>query len=364
MIQRFVSLILLVASANGFVSTPNAPIHKDDYRHDLHRGQSTLSMAALSSLPSGISPFESSREKASQNLGGKLRELSQKALKSAMKDGKTKLEIEFPPLLFKGKTQFDDFDNVQELDLNRDWCVEFLVMLKTSVSPPVWFLLPDTKECELCKAEWTGQSYRKAAQFSTIEAVTSHYSSSSDDGGGGEDYDKPWGATFASGMQKMMGGGGLLGDASSLDPLEGTASLHLVCQPGNGGPVEDWVNVEKLYLGAGGDVPTLVVNGALDKVRDGYYAGFFFPKLAATVDRFYKKFDSILYLKPLSDKGVYGWLYRVYPEDWQVVLQTVQTNAKGKQTVIDKVVYSSPQRPTYAVAIQKLLEGAREAASR
>ena len=62
------------------------------------------------------------------------------------------------------------------------------------------------------------------------------------------------------------------------------------------------------------DTVMVIVNGALDKVRDGYYPGIFFPKLAATVDRFYKKFESVFYLKPISDKGVYGWLYRVYPE--------------------------------------------------
>lgn len=33
------------------------------------------------------------------------------------------LEVEFPPLLGgeKSKSQFDDFDNIQELDRNKDW---------------------------------------------------------------------------------------------------------------------------------------------------------------------------------------------------------------------------------------------------
>ena len=67
----------------------------------------------------------------------------------------------------------------------------------------------------------------------------------------------------------------------------------------------------------------VIVNGALDKVRDGYYPAVFFPKLAATVDRFYKRFDSAFYLKPITDKGIYGWLFRVYGEPWQIYLQTV-----------------------------------------
>jgi len=58
----------------------------------------------------------------------------------------------------------------------------------------------------------------------------------------------------------------------------------------------------------------VIINGALDKLRGGYYPAVFFPKLAASVDRFFKKFESVFYLKPLCDKGAYGWLYRVYPE--------------------------------------------------
>ena len=89
--------------------------------------------------------------------------------------------------------------------------------------------------------------------------------------------------------------------------------MNLVIQPGNGGPVEDWINCEKIS-DASPETVMVIVNGALDKVRDGYYPGVFFPKLATTVDRFYKNFESAFYLKPISDKGVYGWLYRVYPE--------------------------------------------------
>jgi hypothetical protein len=49
-------------------------------------------------------------------------------------------------------------------------------------------------------------------------------------------------------MTSILGGSngdaGLLGYQSTLDPLdEVDATLHLVCQPRNGGPVEDWINV-------------------------------------------------------------------------------------------------------------------------
>lgn len=321
---------------------------------------STILRASLSPLPKDISPFEKSSSKY-RDVQGEFRKTAQVALCQAIQDGQTQLELEFPPLLggAKSKSQFDDFDNVQELNQNRDWCIELLPKLNNEVSP-IWFILPDLKEVELAKEEWAGQRYRQAASWSSIEAVADHYSEG--------DFAKPWGATLALGMNSLLGGdkgdAGLLGDQNSLDPLllEGTAAppaLHLVCQPGNGGPVEDWVNVKAIHVNAGGKIPTCIVNGALDKVRDGYYAGFIFPKLAKTFD-FYKQFESVFFLKPISDKGLYGWLYRVYPEPWQVYLQTPYK--KNDQVLVqDKVALVSDKRPSYAECVQALLSAATEA---
>ena len=325
--------------------------------------------ARLSPLPPNISPFEKSEAK-SRDITGDFRKIALSALQQALKDGKKELEIEFPPLL-ESKSQFDDFDNIQELNKNRDWCIEWLPTLSNTFgsSGPVWFVLPDTKEVELAKQEWTGQRYRQAAVFTSIEAVTQFYSSSpgssSTKDGSDQNYSKPWGATFAAGMSQLLGGGsgdsGLLGNLNSLDELTEASnpSLHLVCQPGNGGPVEDWINVKKFHMDmAKSSTPTCIVNGALDKVRDGYYNGFIFPALAKTFD-FYKSFESILYLKPVSDKGVYGWLYRVYPEPWQVVLQTPYEKG-GRVMVQDTVALVSNKRPTYTEAVQALLKEAQK----
>ncbi|KAG7369984.1 DUF1995 domain containing protein [Nitzschia inconspicua] len=316
----------------------------------------------LTSLPKGISPFEKSK----RDVPKELRTLAQAALLQGLNDRKTRLEIEFPPLLGgdNAKSQFDDFDNVQELNKNRDWCIELLPSLKSSLETNkdnIWLVLPDLKEVELAKNEWTGKRYQDAGSFTSIEAVTKHYAS--DDAQ--QEYSKPWGATFASFANQLMnggggddpsesGGGGLLGDARALDPLQGTCNLHLVCQPGNGGPVEDWINVKAFHDAAGDGVPTCIVNGALDKVRDGYYAAFIFPKLAKTFD-FYKSFEPMLFLKPISDKGVYGWTFRVYPEPWQVVLQTPVRDAKDQLIIEETVALVSSSRPTYQEALQSLL---------
>jgi hypothetical protein len=180
-----------------------------------------------SDLPRGISPFEKSEAK-NLDLSSDFRRRATEALIQARKDGKDLLEIEFPPLLFRGKTQFDDFDNVQELNLNRDWCIEWLPTLSSSVVPSssrgVWMILPDLKECELAKQEWKGGRYLNAARFTTIEVATRHYT-------GDSNYRKPWGATFATTMSQLLSGGssnGFLGDSRTLDPLDGNPEIHLL----------------------------------------------------------------------------------------------------------------------------------------
>jgi len=135
-----------------------------------------------------------------------------------------------------------------------------------------------------------------------------------------------------------------------------------VCQPGNGGPVEDWINVKKFHekaaaAGTGPATPTIVVNGALDKVRDGYYAPFIFPALAKTFD-FYRSFEPLVFLKPVSDKGLYGWLFKVYGEPWQVYLQVPATVTKGSNTAIeveDVLALESETRPSYQQCVGALL---------
>jgi hypothetical protein len=327
-----------------------------------------------SSLPPGLSPFEKSVAK-SLDVQGSFRKLAAPAFEQAIRDGATRLELEFPPLIGGdlSKTNFDDFDNVQELNANSDFCAQFLPTLagsgagsSTGSKRDIWFVLPDDKECELAKTEWTGQRFRKAAKFTSIRAATCATA-------GTNEFALAWGSSIASTFDKLKGGDGILADSSTLDDLTDAAAtttttterLHLVCQPGSGGPVEDWINVEKLHNAASSiladkTVVTCVVNGALDKVRDGYYAAVFFPALAATVP-FYKQFQSVLFLKPVSDKGMYGWLYRVYPEPWQVILQTARPVQKGDETVMtveNTVALVSESRPSYQEAVQAMLTAA------
>lgn len=262
----------------------------------------------------------------------------------------------------QSKSQFDDFDNIQELDKNKDWTMLLAPMFlgdKEYQKGKTWLIFPDLKECELAKKEWAGKRYQEAT-FTTIEAVTNFVSGASSEGAS---YDAPWGSSLISGLSKALGGvngdAGLLGDQSSLDPLidgqNSPAALWLVIQPGNGGPVEDWVNCEKMH-NMQKETSFIIINGALDKVRGGFYPAIFFPKLAATVDRFYNKFESVFYVKPFSDKGVYGWLYRVYPEPWQVIYENVRPGKDGNAEVEYVTVAVLDKRPSYADVVKMLVE--------
>lgn len=290
----------------------------------------------------------------SLDIQGRFRQLASAALMRAVQDGIKKLEIDFPPFVGgdQSKTQFDDYDNLQELNANRDFCAQLAPLLSLK-QQALWLVLPDDKETELAVREWGGQRYRKAARFTSIRAACTAVA-------GEQATKKAWGSNFASSVNKLTGGDGILADSSCLDSLDVSVDrFHLVCQPGNGGPVEDWINVELLHK-ADPSQTTCVVNGALDKVRDGYYPSLFFPALAATVP-FYKSFESVFFLKPISDKGVYGWLYRVYPEPWQVILQSAQPVQRGGQqvmTVQERVALVSQKRPPYAQVVQALLSEA------
>ncbi len=76
----------------------------------------------LSPIPKGISPFEKSLSK-NIDIQGEFRKRAKGAIDAAIANDVKLLEIEFPPLLggSQSKSQFDDFDNIQELDKNKDW---------------------------------------------------------------------------------------------------------------------------------------------------------------------------------------------------------------------------------------------------
>lgn len=314
----------------------------------------------LSKLPTGISPFEKDLSK-SLDIQGMIRTTACKAIDIALNNDNINLiEIDFPSLIggYLSKTQFDDYDNVQELNANRDWCIQITPIIQKTIksSTSIWFILPDDKEVELAKDTWKGQIYTKSCKMTSIRAVCELLLSRSND----STYRKTWGSSIASTMNKFMGGDGILGDSNSLDKTLSITEnrINLFCQPGNGGPVEDWINVRAIHETNSEQIqPTIVVNGSLDKVRDGYYPSIFFPALSKTIS-FYKQFTFVYCLKPITYQNLYGWLYRVYPEPYQVILQrTIVKNDRIE--VKETIALVSNDRPTYQEIINALTNTAK-----
>jgi len=303
--------------------------------------------SSLTKLPAGLSPYARRTAKES-DVQGSFRSLATVAIQTATKDKIMLQELEFPPLIGGrlSKTQYDDFDNVSELNANADFGMQLIATLASEPRSRSWIVFPDLRECQVAGENWPGKSFQ-AVTKTTIEDALNTLDVSN------KRYVKPWGSTIASTVNGAFGNGQLLGDEASKTPLtsENTPPDMIVgVQPGNGGPVEDWINFEQMSECVLQDCPLILINGALDKIRSGYYPNFFFPKLAKTVDRFYRRFEQVLYLKPISEKGVVGWIFRVYPEPFQVLREVVKEG-----DVVYDLVGTFERKPTYSQVVDLLI---------
>lgn len=56
---------------------------------------------------------------------------------------------------------------------------------------------------------------------------------------------------------------------------------------------------------------------------------------------------------------VYGWLYRVYPEPWQVHLEVVKPGKDGNAEVEYVLVDSMDEKPSYDTVVSMLLKASQ-----
>ena len=286
--------------------------------------------AALTPLPPGINAYEvaaGTRNRPAEALAP----VALRAI-AAAREANVKLgEIEFPALLGE-KTAFDDVDNVQILNWNRDWCMASMQPLAGELDGELWLAFPDRKELELAREEWPGASYAKAT-LTTLEDAAEVLSGSSD---------QAWGAAFARAAEGLLGTSNL--GAKPETTTAPAPRVVVAVQPGDGGPLEDWLNLERCQPSDG---LLVSVNGAFDKLRGGFYPRPLFPKLAECVDRFVVDAEALVVLKNVADKGRAGWLFRVYPEPWQLF-------AQGKEASLLLEQYDD--RPSYNDCVATLLK--------
>ena len=257
-----------------------------------------LASVALSPLPPAVNEFTGRSERGGSIAA--IRRSAAAAIGRALADEVQLLEIEFPPLI-ETKNQFEDFSNTEVLDANRDFAMELAIepeVCKAAPDASLWLCFADDGESELAREAWPGQRYAQATMTSIAAAVTA----------GGEKALKPFGAWAVMGKSNEEAA-----KAKEAPP----PALQLVVQPGDGGPMEDWLNLELLRKEG---TPMICLNGALDKVCSGYYSNFLNPKLGSCAERFFSKFEPVYYCKPIGAGR--GWLFRVYPEEWQLFRQT------------------------------------------
>jgi hypothetical protein len=285
---------------------------------------------ALTPLPPGINAYEvaaGTRNRPAEALAP----VALRAI-AAAREANVKLgEIEFPALLGE-KTAYDDVDNVQILNWNRDWCMASMQPLAGELDGELWLAFPDRKELELAREEWPGAAYAKAT-LTTLEDAAEVLSGSSD---------QAWGAAFARAAEGLLGTSNL--GAKPETTTAPAPQVVVAVQPGDGGPLEDWLNLERCQPSDG---LLVSVNGAFDKLRGGFYPRPLFPKLAECVDRFVVDAEALVVLKNVADKGRAGWLFRVYPEPWQLF-------AQGKEASLLLETYDD--RPAYRDLVATLLK--------
>ncbi|KAK4535079.1 hypothetical protein CDCA_CDCA03G1104 [Cyanidium caldarium] len=117
--------------------------------------------------------------------------------------------------------------------------------------------------------------------------------------------------------------------------------LILVVQPGFN--IEEWLQLEAPLLQYP-QVPVVVLNGGMDRLRSNYYPPLFYPRLAAARKRYLEHFEPIYFLKPVP-RGV---LFRVYPEPWQTI--ALNDDPAGE------LLSEDDERPSYTQVQERLAE--------
>ncbi|CAN0160461.1 unnamed protein product [Pylaiella littoralis] len=221
------------------------------------------------------------------------------ATQDAVTAGIKLIELEFPPV--RGKL---DISLGETLDANRSFARELARTFSARMGKGLWLVFPDDSEAELAQQTYGGTTFRVVGINTAIK-----------------------------------------------DLKDEECQMQIVVNPGF--DVNEWILLDQLVRP---EVPMVMLNGNLDKLRGGYYPRIFFPALYNAKERFLKKFETVYYLKALPG----GWIFRKAPEDWQIV-SIAQMEKRGLRGVESRVLESTPDRPDYNRAVKVVQEAGRAA---
>lgn len=185
------------------------------------------------------------------------------------------IEIAFP------EDRKSDISVSESLDINRVFARDFINNFK-QFGDKAWLILPDKKESFLAKSKFDKES---SFTVTSIESAVTMLSSNN------------------------------AGDEKS------SPQIMVAVNPGFN--VEEWIALAALQKCSRFTCPLVVVNGNLDRLRNGYYPRFFYPKLYQVTQSFYQKFETAFNIRPIALGGDrYGaWIVKSYPNKWLLLVK-------------------------------------------
>lgn len=230
--------------------------------------------------------------------------LAKESTIQALKNDEKLLEIEFPT------TRGNDPSVTQTLDNTRLFTKSFIAdPFFSKLGPALWIVFPDNKEANLARKAWGGDKTPFPFILTSIESC------------------------LTAQAQAV---------ASSTPP-----SLIVAVSPGFNIP--EWIDIEKVHTLYPASA-ILTINGNLERLRNGYYPSFFYPGLAKTTDRFYRKFKQCIFLNPIAVGGdrLGAWLFKSGVQGpWEVFVKT--KGARGVAPCLE-CVSESPDEPNASEA--------------
>ena len=163
--------------------------------------------------------------------------------KNALKDQQNLLEIEFPALLK------NDISVSETLNANRRFVRKFCDSFK-EYGKDLWVIFPDQGEASLARK------------------------------------DPSWGESLPFTLSSISG--------AMLAPADAQPKLIIAVNPGFN--IDEWIDLPKIQREG---CPMIVINGNLDRLRNGYYPQFIYPGLAKVTKGFYVKFAQVIYSRSL-----------------------------------------------------------------
>ena len=158
--------------------------------------------------------------------------------KLCLKNGCQLIEIEFPA------NRKSDLSVTETLDTNRKFARDFAQSF-SSLGKKLWMVFPDRKEASLAR-----KNFGENLPF-TLTSI----------------------------------------ESTKTAPLDQRPELILAINPGFN--VEEWIELALLPR----DSPMVIINGNLDRLRNGYYPALFYPGLARVSKEFYAEATQALFLR-------------------------------------------------------------------